>query len=276
MRSCLAPLAALVAVACSGPGAQRATGLATSDTPPRPHARTDAAAGEAGLAHERPAERPGLGTVYAETVESRARPVPFVRAAAHPLAEVALHYNDARGVAAQAAHRGASLSPLYHRPAAADLVVSLARPDGETLAGFAAADRTYVIGEDGARYVIVIENRTAARFEVVASVDGRDVIDGEPAGFDRRGYVVPAHGRLVIDGFRTDLDTAAAFRFGRVASSYAARRGDDRAVGVIGVALFAEAGWADASEPAGWTGRELERRESADPFPRRFAAPPAP
>jgi hypothetical protein len=63
----------------------------------------------------------------------------------------------------------------------------------------------------------------------------------------------------------------AAFRFGRVADSYAARtspRGD-RDVGVIGVAIFGERG-------AEWSPGELERRDSAEPFPdsRGYAVPP--
>jgi hypothetical protein len=102
----------------------------------------------------------------------------------------------------------------------------------------------------------------------VASVDGLDVTDGQPADPARRGYLVDPHGMLTIDGFRTSQDAVAAFRFGRVADSYAAQTGSDRNVGVIGVAIFAERG-------ARWTRSELGRRDSADPFPHRdYAAPP--
>ena len=60
----------------------------------------------------------------------------------------------------------------------------------------------------------------------------------------------------------------AAFRFGRVADSYAAQTGSDHNVGVIGLAIFAERG-------ARWTRGELHRRDTADPFPQRdYAAPP--
>ena len=51
--------------------------------------------------------------------------------------------------------------------------------------------------------------------------------------------------------------------------AYAARKGNDRNVGVIGVAFFQEAG---SRFP--WSEREIERRNSADPFPGRFATPP--
>jgi hypothetical protein len=65
------------------------------------------------------------------------------------------------------------------------------------------------------------------------------------------------------------MDQVAAFRFGSVRGSYAAGKGGERNVGVIGVALFSERG---AERP--WTAREIERREAADPFPGRFASPP--
>jgi hypothetical protein len=114
----------------------------------------------------------------------------------------------------------------------------------------------------------VVRNATDARFEIVASVDGLDVIDGRPADPVRRGYLIDPHGVLAIDGFRTSDDAVAAFRFGRVADSYAAQTGSDRNVGVIGLAIFAERG-------ARWTRGELHRRDTADPFPERgYAAPP--
>ena len=96
----------------------------------------------------------------------------------------------------------------------------------------------------------MIRNATDARFEIVASVDGLDVVDGQPADPDRRGYLVEPHGVLSIDGFRTSDEAVAAFRFGRVADSYAAQTGSDRNVGVIGLAIFAERG-------AVWTRGEL-------------------
>ena len=122
----------------------------------------------------------------------------------------------------------------------------------------------------------VFETRPAvlakvANGEVVASVDGLDVTDGRSASPDKRGYVVPPHGRVEIDGFRRNMAEVAAFRFGSVRDSYAARTAEtgDRNVGVIGVALFSERG-------VDWTAldREAERREQADAFPGRFAQPP--
>ena len=72
----------------------------------------------------------------------------------------------------------------------------------------------------------------------------------------------------MIDGFRTSDRSVAAFRFGKVADSYAAQTTGDRNVGVVGFAIFSERG-------AVWTPGELQRRDTANPFPARgYAVPP--
>ncbi len=111
---------------------------------------------------------------------------------------------------------------------------------GRLLPTFHHRGRTYVLGTHGARYLLRIGNRTGGRIEVVASVDGRDVIDGKPASVSRPGYLVPAWGEVVIDGFRLSRASVAAFRFSTVEGSYAGRMGDARDVGVIGAAIFTE------------------------------------
>jgi hypothetical protein len=100
--------------------------------------------------------------------------------------------------------------------------------------------RRYVLGEHGGRYTIRVANPSARRVEVVVSVDGLDVIDGKAASHGKRGYVINPYGEVRIEGWRTSFSSVAAFRFGRVADSYAARTGSARNVGVIGVAVFAE------------------------------------
>ena len=111
---------------------------------------------------------------------------------------------------------------------------------GRPLATFEHRGRTYVLGALGERYLLRFRNQSGRRVEVVASVDGRDVVDGRPASFERRGYIVAPYGEVTIDGFRVSQESVAAFRFSTVPRSYAARKGDARDVGVIGVAVFAE------------------------------------
>ena len=77
--------------------------------------------------------------------------------------------------------------------------------------------------------------------EAVLSVDGRDAVSGAPGDFaSQRGYHVPPHGSVLVNGFRQSLERAAAFRFSRPAASYSSRMGTPENVGVIGVAFFAE------------------------------------
>ena len=113
--------------------------------------------------------------------------------------------------------------------------------DGSPAPTFFSSGETYVMGTQGERYTLRVVNHTGRRVEAVASVDGRDVVDGRPADFrGKRGYIVPAWGSVDIDGWRLTRAQVAAFRFSSVADSYAARTGSAREVGVIGAAIFPE------------------------------------
>jgi hypothetical protein len=243
-------------------------GSVASAGPPPSHAAVDRPA-VVSVGEPAPVvDRPGLGTKWGEQINAPISFSPFVRAASHPWAEVALHYNDAQGVNAHASYLGATPQPLEVFAGDGSLSVALVDDSGRTLPGFMANGRALIVGNDGARYRLVVRNGTTARFEVVASVDGLDVIDGNPADPNRRGYIIDPHGVLVIDGFRTSDSSVAAFRFGKVADSYAAQTSGDRNVGVVGFAIFAERG-------AVWTPAELQRRDTANPFPERgYAVPP--
>jgi hypothetical protein len=221
----------------------------------RPHAVASASA------------RPGLGTSWGEARESAVRSVPFEREdPARPDAVVLLQYDDRAGVLA--AERGFAEGPGD----AGDEVlrVRLLDAQGTPLRQFRrGGGHRYVEGRDGERYTIEIENRNDTRIEAVATVDGLDVMDGEPGSFDKRGYLVGPWATLRIEGFRRSLSEVAAFRFGSVAESYAARKGDDTNVGVIGVACFAERGSGRRART-----EEAQRRRRADAFPDGFAQPP--
>jgi len=119
--------------------------------------------------------------------------------------------------------------------------VELLGGDFRHLPTFYQGGRSYVMGMIGDRYRIRVTNPTPRRVEAVVSVDGLDAIDGKTASFDdKRGYVIAPYGEVTIEGFRTSLDQVATFRFSSVRDSYAGRKGQDRNVGVIGVAFFPE------------------------------------
>jgi hypothetical protein len=260
----------------SAPAAERggyADNSAAPAPPPAAASRSESSGAAADRAYQPAPEkqRPGLGTEWGETRESRVSSAPFERQNwSTPISVSSFQYNDESGV------RALLGSGYWDRrtdgvSAARDaLTIRLVDESGAPLPTFSSGGRSYVMGSDGGRYSIRIENRTGARFEAVASVDGLDVIDGQPGSFEKRGYLLQPWATLEIDGFRRSDDAVAAFRFGRVRDSYAAKKGNDRNVGVIGVAVFEERGsrWP-------WSERELERRNSADPFPGRFAQPPS-
>jgi hypothetical protein len=217
-----------------------------------------------------PAERAGLGTSWGETRESRVEFAPFERDDPdRPVAVSMLHYDDPDGIRALA-HGGAGAgSDPGFPPGGGRWRVSLVDERGTPLPTFGREGRLLVEGRRGQRYAIEISNRTLDRIEAVATVDGLDVMDGERGSFAKRGYVLQPGETYRIDGFRRSQAAVAAFRFGSVDDSYAARTGDDTNVGIIGVAFFAERG----AVPA-WRQDEAARRSAADPFPDRFAAPP--
>jgi hypothetical protein len=244
------------------------TGAAQAHADAAPRARAEAKRSSRPLELE--PERPGLGTTWGETRTSHVSNAPFERASGNPFSLTTIRYNDAGGVAAML--RGGSFADFRSQgiPAGNGMVtVRLTDGSGTALPTFAGAGRTLVQGERGQRYMIEIANQTGNRFEAVVTVDGLDVIDGRPGALAKRGYLVQPFATVQIDGFRQNMTEVAAFRFGSVRGSYAASKGGERNVGVVGVALFSERG---AERP--WTARELERRETADPFPGRFASPP--
>lgn len=93
----------------------------------------------------------------------------------------------------------------------------------------------------GLTYQLYIRNYSdETNYEIVATVDGLDVINGKLGSFDNNGYIVSAGQSLSIKGFRKDRNHEAAFRFSRIADSYAANSGygDTNNAGVIGFAAF--------------------------------------
>lgn len=210
--------------------------------------------------------RQGLGTSFGEQRNSSVRGVRFERADRYnPDALLTMRYNDAEGVRQISAVKTGT---GYLQPAGrsgGNVSLTLRDEYGSPLQAAQVGSDVYAIGTPGARFTIGVENHSGGRMEIVASVDGLDVIDGLEADFSKRGYVIEPYTSFAIDGWRTSDDTVAAFRFSDMNGSYAGQTGKPRNVGVVGVAFFREAGY----DPV-----ELNRRDSADPFPNRYSTPP--
>src|SRR5262249_52649243 len=147
----------------------------------------------------------------------------------HPFSLLSVYYNDRDGATAMAAHDARDgAGPGGSIPVRGGIEVTVVDEYGGPLPAFSAGGRIYVIGEAGRRYDLRIANRTARRYEAVVSVDGLDVIDGRSASVEKRGYLVAPFATVTIDGFRKSESEVAAFRFGSVRDSYAAKTGSDR------------------------------------------------
>lgn len=114
------------------------------------------------------------------------------------------------------------------------------RDSGRTLTAHYHRGEYWVAGRPGARYAINIRNTQGQRLLAVTSVDGINVITGDTARFDQRGYVFDPWVGYDVTGWRKSDAQIAAFEFTSIPRSYAARTGRPDNVGVIGVALFRE------------------------------------
>ena len=219
--------------------------------------------------------RGGLATTFGEPIDSAIDHEDFKRGfLAKPFAVGVLHYNDSQGASSMANYLGTPIpfegGLVTTAKGVLDWGLKSPRKD-RYLGGYLVDGKLILKGEEKDRYAIVLRNNTRQPLEFVVSVDGLDVMDGEPASYSKRGYIVGPKRTMEVKGFRTSTSQVAAFRFGQVRDSYAAlRHGDTRNVGVIGVAVFTKNGKNPWVLPD-----EFPKREEANPFPaRRFAIPP--
>jgi hypothetical protein len=124
-------------------------------------------------------------------------------------------------------------------PDPAELAV-VDRETGQPLRIWRHRGRLFIAGELGDRYSLRVTNHTDARILVVVSVDGVNVMTGETAGYDQRGYVFDPHQSYDIVGWRKSDTEVADFTFAPLPQSYAAKTGRPGDVGVIGMAVFKE------------------------------------
>src|SRR5579863_5209149 len=133
---------------------------------------------------------------------------------------------------------GAQAYP-YANPVPVDLQV-VDRETGQVLRLWRHEGRLFVAGQPGDRYSLRVTNRTDRRVLVVMSVDGVNILSGETAGYDQRGYIFGPRESYDLSGWRKSLSEVADFTFARLPESYAARTGRPQNVGVIGIAVFNE------------------------------------
>lgn len=118
----------------------------------------------------------------------------------------------------------------------------IVRPKGRTPADeYQHNGATWIEGRDGNHYTIDVRNLTGQRALFIISVDGLDVISGQPAGPQSQGYVVGANESLSIPGWMLNGASAAEFYFSRSTDSYVNSLGGTTTnTGVIGAMVFHE------------------------------------
>ena len=208
------------------------------------------------------APRPGLGTGFGKAYQSRLTNADFVRASNTPSAVSTLFYNDQAGAEAMTGNYRFKANKT-RRIGDRGLLEWGLKSGGRFLKVYRSGRRLVAVGTPGANYEIWLKNHAKAPIEVVASVDGLDVIDGKAANTRKRGYIVAPGKTMTIKGFRTSYESVARFTFDSVDRSYSQlSSGQTRNVGVVGVALYLPKG----QDPWTWMPDEVRRRGTAQAF----------
>jgi hypothetical protein len=187
-------------------------------------------------------DRPGLATGAGHDRWSVVEASTFYRRNSTPDAAAKFHYNDDTGAKTMAELHGKYTKKSGWMKAGGDrLKVALVPLYGSSpYPRYEAGGESIVIGKAGQNYAIHLKNLTNRRLEVVASVDGLNVLSEQPAGTGQRGYVLEPKTNLRIEGFRINNSKVKTFRFGAVGDSVAAKKGMAGNVGVVGLAVFEE------------------------------------
>lgn len=116
------------------------------------------------------------------------------------------------------------------------------RPLGRTPADeYYFNNAVWIEGREGNSYTIDIKNNSHTRALFIISVDGLDILSGNPAGPDSNGYVLNPYQSLSIPGWKINNSEAAEFFFSRSRDSYVNAIGGSTAnTGVIGAMIFSE------------------------------------
>lgn len=121
------------------------------------------------------------------------------------------------------------------------VVVELIDQKGEKFPTYTHEGKTYFAAKKGKKYAIKLTNFNSTRVEVCISVDGQDVLSGEPSNYiNQTGYILYPYQTMEIKGYRQNMDEVAAFEFVDKGDSRADLMNQGENVGVIGVAVFRE------------------------------------
>lgn len=113
--------------------------------------------------------------------------------------------------------------------------------NGKPVKQYRHSGNLYVEARNNTEYSIKVKNSHPDRILAVVTVDGVNVVSGEPQDDSAgNGYVVQAHDSVEIKGYRKDLNNVGAFKFCQKGHSYSKEVGLKNNNGVIGVRVYSE------------------------------------
>ncbi len=222
-------LLGLLSGCSSSPSMQQETADAAQST--QAEASQDMAANrqaEASVQDATESER--LGTQWGDDVDSAVTTVDLRRTSDEPIEQMQVAYADKN-------YQGRALNSRSLVAGKVDFSVAT---DMGTLPLYRDAGNYYLQGKAGEAYRLVYRNNSANTYEIVASVDGLNVLDGSTASRYDSGYVLEPNDDLVIEGFRKSQSAVASFIFSKPYNAYAANTdsGSIENTGVIGTVIY--------------------------------------
>lgn len=200
-------------------------------TTPIPQESTAVSVAKDQLANAKVANHERLGTAWGDDIQSQVSEVDLRRLSNKPVAEALLRY-------ANKDFQGRSVNSIALN--AGKISFSVVDDRGQPLTLYRADQQYFLAGKNGQSYQLRYENHTGKTFEVVASVDGLDVINGRQASRQNGGYVLEPYQTLDIEGFRKSNAAVASFTFSQPKDAYAANTasGSIQNTGVIGTVVY--------------------------------------
>lgn len=197
-----------------------------------------------------------LGTRWGDELISEVTQVDLKRVSNTPTAYLQVRYADK-------AYTGKSLNDIAM--GAGQVSFRVTDDAGNTLpmyrAGVGSDTSYYLSAQEGQAYQLHYHNNTGKTYEVVASVDGLDVINGSAASRHNDGYVLRPYEDLAVEGFRKSNSAVASFIFSKPKDSYANHNasGSINNTGIIGSVIY-----------------ELKTPPASKPKKATYAPPPTP
>ncbi|MGP4118930.1 hypothetical protein ACT3N8_03800 [Psychrobacter aquimaris] len=176
------------------------------------------------------AESERLGTKWGDDVNSEVTTVDLRRTSNEPIEQMQVRYADK-------SYTGRAVNSMSLLAGKVDFSME---SDSGKLSLYRDNGSYYVQGKSGQAYRLVYHNNSDNTYEIVASVDGINVLDGSAASRYDSGYVLNPNDDLVIEGFRKSQSSVASFIFSKPDAAYAANTnaGSISNTGVIGTVIY--------------------------------------